>query len=95
MLTDPAARKTFLTVKWKGRPTGLALLCQLLSAGRLTPEVDTDGDYLEAELDHLDKGRADRKAKAGQWTIGNGWTVVREIEKGNTRSYRASGKSGD
>ena len=95
LLSDPAARKTFLAVKWKGRPTGLALLCQLLSAASLTPEVDTDGDYLEAELDHLDKGRAERKAKDGQWKVGNGWTVVREVEKGNTRSYRASGKSGD
>ena len=71
------------------------LLCQLLSAGSLTPEVDTDGDYLEAELEHLDKGRAERKAKDGQWKIGNGWTIVREVAKGNVRSYRANGKSGD
>jgi len=93
--SDVAARKTFLTVRWKGRPSGLGLLCQLLSAGSLTPEVDTDGDYLEAELEHLDKGRAERKAKDGQWKIGNGWTIVREVAKGNVRSYRANGKSGD
>ena len=93
--SDVAARKTFLVVRWKGRPSGLGLLCQLLSAGSLAPEVDTDGDYLEAELEHLDKGRAERKAKEGQWKIGNGWTIVREVAKGNVRSYRANGKSGD
>src|SRR5256712_334257 len=95
VISDPAARKAFLAVRWKGRPSGLGLLCQLLSAGSLAPEVDTDGDYLEAELDHLDKGRADRKAKDGQWKIGNGWTIVREVAKGNVRTYRANGKSGD
>jgi len=95
VISETAARKTFLTVRWKGRPSGLGLLCQLLAAGSLSPEVDTDGDYLEAELEHLDKGRAERKAKDGQWKIGNGWTIVREVAKGNVRSYRANGKSGD
>jgi len=95
VMVDPQARKAFLKVHWKGRPSGLVLLCQLLSEGTLTPEVETDGDYLEAELDHLDKGRVDRRSKGGDWKIGHGWTVVREVAAGNVRTYRAQGKSGD
>ena len=95
ILTDSSARKSFLVVHWKGKPSGLALLCQLLSEGTLTPEIETDGDYLEAELDHPDRGHADRRSKDGQWNIGHGWTVVRELSDGRVRTYRANGKSGD
>lgn len=95
VLSDSAVRTAFLAVHWKGKPGGLALLCQLLSDGTLEPDVETDGDYLEAELDHLDKGHADRRSKEGQWKLGHGWTVVREVAEGNVRTYRANGKSGD
>ncbi len=95
LLTDSSARKAFLAVHWKGKPSGLALLCQLLSDGLLVPEVETDADYLEAELDHPDKARVDRRSKEGQWNLGHGWTVVRELAGGHVRTYRASGKSGD
>src|SRR6266571_3184245 len=53
VLADASVRRAFLAVHWKGRPSGLALLGQLLSAGTLVPEFDTDADYLEAELEHL------------------------------------------
>jgi len=95
LLADASVRRAFLAVHWKGRPGGLALLCQLLSAGQLTPEVETDGDYLEAELDHLDHGHAEHRSKDGQWKLGHGWTVVREVADGNVRTYRANGKSAD
>jgi len=95
VMDDPLARKAFLKVHWKGTPRGLVLLCQLLLEGTLTPDVETDGDYLEAELDHLDKGRGGRRSKGGDWKIGHGWTVVREVAAGNVRTYRAQGKSAD
>ncbi|HKZ98488.1 MAG TPA: hypothetical protein VJ326_02715 [Thermoplasmata archaeon] len=95
ILTDSSGRKAFLAVHWKGRPSGLPLLCRLLSDRRLLPEADTDGDYLEAELDHPDKGHPDRRAKDGHWNLGHGWTVVRELADGGVRTYRADSKSAD
>src|SRR6266568_3679299 len=95
LLTDASGRKAFMAVHWKGKPSGLTLLCQLLSDGNLVPEADTDGDYLEAELDHPDKGHPDHRAKDGQWNIGHGWTVVRERADGGVRTYRAESKSAD
>ncbi|HYS99536.1 MAG TPA: hypothetical protein VEO20_02620 [Thermoplasmata archaeon] len=94
LLTESAGRKAFLAIHWKGKPSGLTLLSQLLSEGTLVPEADTDGDYLEAELDHPEKGQPNHKAKDGQWNIGHGWTVFREIVDGG-RTYRAAGKSAD
>lgn len=95
LLADSALRRAFLVVHWKGKPGGLALLCQLLSAGTFAPEFETDADYLEAELDHLDHGHADHRPKDGQWKLGHGWIVVREVADGNVRTYRATGKSAD
>src|SRR5205814_1143266 len=99
LLAEAAARKAFLTVAWKGRPSGPVLLSQLLSKGHWVPEVDTDSDYLEAELDHIEEALADSKHQEGQWTLGHGWTVVREVAKAQQRSsntrfkvaFRASG----
>ena len=95
VLADASVRRAFLAVHWKGRPSGLALLGQLLSAGTLVPEFDTDADYLEAELEHLGQGHADHRSKDGQWKLAHGWTVVREAADGNARTYRANGKSAD
>lgn len=89
ILADATARKTFLAVHWKGRPSGLPLLCQVLSQGTWVPDADTDGDYLEAELNHLDREHEGKAAIAGSWTIGRGWTVTREIQPGAVRAYTA------
>src|SRR5207249_2464916 len=86
-LADASVRRAFLAVHWKGRPSGLALLGQLLSAGTLVPEFDTDADYLEAELEHLGQGHAVHRSKDGQWKLAHGWTVVREVADGNARTY--------
>jgi len=95
LITDSSARKAFLAVRWKGRPGGLPLLAQVLSEGTWIPEVDTDGDYLEAELDHLDRHHAGRAATDDTWTIGHGWTVTREIRPGAVRVYTARTPSAD
>jgi len=95
VLADASVRRAFLAVHWKGRPSGLALLGQLLSDGTLVPEFDTDADYLEAELEHLGQGHADHRSKDGQWKLAHGWTVIREVADGNARTYRANGKSAD
>lgn len=93
LLTSPDARRSFLQVHWKGRPTGLSLLAQLLASGVWVPEADTDGDYLEAELDHLHKQETGRSPNEGGWTIGRGWTVTREIRPGAVRAYTARAPS--
>ena len=95
VLTDPATRTTFLAVRWKGKPSGLALLAQLLSEGTFLPEAETDGDYLEGELGHIEKGDPNYRPKGGRWNLGNGWTVVREIADGNERTYRTDGTPTD
>ncbi len=95
ILTESSGRKAFLAVHWKGKPGGLILLCQLLSKGSLVPEVETDGDYLEAELDYPDRGQPDRHIKEGEWDLGHGWSVVREFASSRVRTYRANVKSGD
>lgn len=95
ILTDSSGQKAFLAVHWKGKPSGLILLCQLLSKGSFVPEVETDGDYLEAELDYPDRGQPERGAKEGQWDLGHGWIVVRELADGRERTYRTTGRSGD
>ena len=95
LLADASVRRAFLVVHWKGRPSGLALLCQLVAEGKLVPEFDTDADYLEAELEHLGQGHPDHRSKEGQWKLAHGWTVVREVAEGNVRAYHANGKSAD
>ncbi len=89
LLTDPSARKAFATVHWKGRPSGLPLLAELLSQGTWIPEADTDGDYLEAELDYLSRQEGGSSTHEGDWTIPHGWTVNREIRPGAVRTYTA------
>ncbi len=95
LLTDASARKAFLAVHWKGRPSGLSLLAQLLSEGTWIPEADTDGDYLEAELDHLSRQEGGHSSHEGDWSIGHGWTVTREIRPGAVRAYTARAASAD
>lgn len=95
ILMEPKACRTFRAVHWKGKPSGLILLSQLLADGTFAPDVDTDGDYLEAELDHIHEGHARRRPEDGQWKIGQGWTVVREIAEGNVRTYVAGRNSKD
>lgn len=93
LLTNADARRSFLQVHWKGRPTGLSLLAQLLASGSWIPEADTDGDYLEAELDHMHKQETGNAPNEGGWTIGRGWTVTREIRPGAVRAYTARAPS--
>jgi len=95
ILTHPAARKAFRAVHWKGKPGGLALVCRLLSDGTFVPEVETDADYLEAELGHIANGNADGRPNDGKWDIGHGWKIVREVSPGNGRTYRAERVSFD
>lgn len=95
VISDASARKPFLAARWKGRPTGLPLLVQLLSQGTWIPEAETDGDYLEAELEDLQRKTEGQAPKGGTWTIGHGWTVTREIRPGPVRAYTARAASED
>jgi len=95
ILDDPSACTSFRAVRWRGRPTGLVLLSQLLAQGTLAPEVETDGDYLEAELSHIEKGDPDQRPTDGHWNLGHGWTIVRETAWGNLTLYRANRPTAD
>lgn len=88
ILEDGEFRKALLAAKWRGRPTGLPLLVALLQKGRLAPEVATDHEYLEAELEEWAEGGAPGANAEGVWAIGP-WTVRRESTAGGDRTYRA------
>jgi hypothetical protein len=74
LLQDPEFRKLFLSVRWRGRPAGLPLLATLLQKGKFAPDVATDHEYLDAELEELRGGEA---GEPDVWRFG-GWTVRRE-----------------
>jgi hypothetical protein len=74
---DGEARRSFLAVRWRGRPAGLPLVAALLQKGALAPDVATDHEYLEAELGELAQGDPEWHPQDGRWSI-PGWTVVRE-----------------
>jgi len=95
ILDDSSARQSFRAVCWKGKPSGVVLLSQLLVQGTFAPEVETDGDYLEAELTHIEKGDPDQQPPDGRWNLGHGWTVLREVAWGNVRVYHASNASAE
>ncbi len=88
LLLDGSVRKSFLSVKWRGRPTGLPLLVSLLQKGALVPEVSTDHEYLEAELGELAQGDPQWHPEDGRWEL-PGWIVVREGDHRQGFSFRA------
>ncbi|MFZ0891944.1 MAG: hypothetical protein WB778_02085 [Thermoplasmata archaeon] len=90
LLEDADFRKSFLAVKWRGRPAGLPLLSTLLQKGVLAPEVVTDFEYLEAELGELVKGDSNWVPPDLRWTL-PGWIVTREGERSSGYRYRAEG----
>ncbi len=77
VVRDPEFRKQFLAVRWRGRPAGLPLLATLLQRGKLAPEVATDHEYLDAELDGLVGEDAAGHPSVDVWRFA-GWTVRRE-----------------
>jgi hypothetical protein len=88
LLESATTRRTFLAVRWRGRPNGIVFLARLLAEGMYVPEVETDGEYLEAELGHLQKGNAEYRSPEGRWALGPGWTVIREMDSSGP-IYRA------
>lgn len=88
ILRDPEIRRTFLAVKWRGRPAGLPLLASLLQKGTIAPEVATDHEYLEAELGEVSQGDPQFVPENGVWKF-PGWTVNREGTHQEGFRYRA------
>jgi hypothetical protein len=88
VLSQDDFRKAFLAAKWRGRPSGLPLLALLLQKGSLAPEVATDHEYLEAELEDLVRDDATRRPEEGIWTFGS-WTVTREGSHRDGFRFRA------
>jgi len=93
ILADSSALSAFMAVHWKGKPSGLVLLARLLSEGTLLPEAETDGDYLEGECGHIERGDPNHRPKDGRWRLGHGWIVMLKVA-GSERSYAASRTSG-
>lgn len=89
LLEDAEFRPAFLSVKWRGRPSGLPLLGTLLQKGTLAPEVATDHEYLEAELGDLVQGDPQWHPPDGRWTI-KGWTV--SLEGSHSEGFRFAAK---
>jgi hypothetical protein len=91
LLEEADFRLAFLSVKWRGRPSGLPLLASLLQKGTLTPEVATDHEYLEAELGDLVQGDPQWHPADGTWAVRN-WTIVREGSHGEGFRFTAKRK---
>jgi len=87
LLADDAARRAFLGVKWRGKPVGLAMLCQLFVDKTLAPEYDTDREYFEAELGDLERGDPNYLSAAGKWTLPGGAVVTRKGDSSTGVSY--------
>ncbi len=88
LLESAELRPLFLAVRWRGRPSGLALVVSLISKGSLSPEVLTDHEYLDAELSDLAKSDPDWKPENGEWEF-SGWKVQREGDHRDGFRYRA------
>lgn len=89
LLDDSAVRLSFLSVRWRGRPSGVPLLATLLQKGTLAPEVATDHEYLEAELGDLVQGDPEWQPPDGRWQA-RGWTIVREGSRSEGLRYTAT-----
>jgi hypothetical protein len=77
-----------LSVKWRGKPTGINVLAQLLADKTVTPDAETDCEYLEAELGDIERGNTEYRPTNGQWIIGGNVKIVREAKDGML-NYRA------
>lgn len=93
ILGNAEFRKALLAAKWRGRPTGLPLLVALLQKGKFAPEVATDYEYLEAELEEWAEDGEGSRVSDGVWAVGE-WTVRRDGAPGGAVSYRAERTSG-
>ncbi len=80
LLEDGEFRKSFLAVKWRGRPAGLPLVVALLQKGSYIPDVATDHEYLEAELDELLQSDTQSRSVDGRWIL-PGWVVTRQGDR--------------
>ena len=104
LLAEPGsteARELFRKVGWT-KPSGPMLMVELLQAAErgeaLTPEIETDGEYLEVELNRATQHAEDKAPFLGPWDL-LGWHVVREVSMpvGGTPaaiSYRATRQDG-
>ncbi|MDE1820329.1 MAG: PKD domain-containing protein [Euryarchaeota archaeon] len=98
LLTDPKAkeaRELFRKVGWT-KPSGPMLLVSLLQASEneqaLTPEIETDGEYLEVELNRLTGHGEDAQPFLGPWDL-TSWHVERQVALSGSAtgiSYRAT-----
>ncbi|MCI4361371.1 MAG: hypothetical protein L3J91_06665, partial [Thermoplasmata archaeon] len=77
ILDDASAGPIFDAVRWKDRPMGLILVNRLVSQRTWAPAVSTDGEYLEAELNHLVSGDPAKAPPDGLWPVRAGWNVRR------------------
>ena len=85
IIANPDARRTFLATRWRGKPPGLALVGQLLTERALEPEVETDAEYLEAELSDIERNDPNWRPPTPTWTIASGVRVTRTGEHGAFR----------
>lgn len=88
------ARTLFRRCGWT-KPSGPMLLVGLFQAAEqdqsLTPDIETDGEYLEVELNRATGHGADSPPFLGPWDL-PGWHVAREVAIGGPAagvSYRA------
>ncbi len=87
LVESEEARRAFIATKWRGKPVGVPLLCQLLIDRSFMPEYDTDREYFEAELGDLERGDPQYLSATGTWTIAPGVVVKRSGGQTGTFTY--------
>ncbi len=87
LVGGPPATDLFDQVCWKGRPRDLPLLNRLLKDGSYTPDEETDGGYLEAELNDLVYGDPRRGGEQGVWALDGGKVVRRDRGRDGSLRY--------
>lgn len=96
LLMDPSAdeaRELFRRVGWT-KPSGTMLLARLIQSGKngeaMAPDIETDGEYLEVELNRFSGHAEDASPYIGPWSIGS-WKITREVQTGSSGGiqYRA------
>jgi hypothetical protein len=91
LLAKADVRSQFFGVRWRGRPAGLPLLASLFTKGSLAPDVSTDHEYLEAELNEICQPRGSEEHNAGEWNL-PGWRVTRTGNHREGFRYTAEAK---
>jgi hypothetical protein len=95
LLRDSDAQSIFEQVRWRERPLSLMLLNRLLIHGSFSSEIETDAEYLQAELNDLAAGDSERTPPSGVWTLSPLLEVSREVQENGAMQFKVSRRAAE